>query len=69
MDPREFQFTFYGLMIVWLIITVYVLTLALRERRLKQELNRARQQADRLAIPWSDESPCLSFSLRYNRIR
>jgi CcmD family protein len=47
MDPREFQFTFYGLMIVWLIITVYVISLALRERRLKQELDRVRRMLDK----------------------
>jgi CcmD family protein len=47
MDPREFQFTFYGLMIVWLIITVYVLTLALRERRLRQELDRVRRMVEK----------------------
>lgn len=47
MDPREFQFTFYGLMIVWLIITVYVLSLALRERRLKQELDRVRRMLEK----------------------
>ena len=47
MDPREFQFTFYGLMIVWLIITVYVVSLALRERRLKQELDRVRRMIEK----------------------
>ena len=47
MDPREFQFTFYGLLIVWLIITVYVLSLALRERRLKQELDRVRKMVEK----------------------
>jgi CcmD family protein len=47
MDPREFQFTFYGLMIVWLIITVYVLSLALRERRLRQELDRVRRMVEK----------------------
>lgn len=47
MDPREFQFTFYGLMIVWLIITVYVISLALRERRLKQELERVKRMVEK----------------------
>jgi CcmD family protein len=47
MDPREFQFTFYGLMIVWLCITVYVISLALRERRLKQELDRVRRMVEK----------------------
>jgi len=47
MDPREFQFTFYGLMIVWLIITAYVISLAMRERRLKQELDRVRRMVEK----------------------
>lgn len=47
MDPREFQFTFYGLMIVWLIITVYVISLALRERRLRQELERVKRMVEK----------------------
>ncbi|MEO5923885.1 MAG: CcmD family protein [Bryobacteraceae bacterium] len=47
MDPREFQYTFYGLMIVWLCIAVYVVSLALRERRLKQELDRVRRMVEK----------------------
>lgn len=47
MDSREFQFTFYGLMIVWVIITAYVISLALRERRLKQELDRVRRMVEK----------------------
>lgn len=47
MDPREFQFTFYGLMIVWLCVAVYVLTLATRERRLRAELDRVRRMLDK----------------------
>jgi CcmD family protein len=47
MDPREFQFVFYGILIVWLIIAIYVLTLALRERRLRQELDRVRRMVEK----------------------
>jgi CcmD family protein len=47
MDPREFQFTFYGLLIVWVIITAYVISLAMRERRLKQELDRVRRMVEK----------------------
>jgi CcmD family protein len=47
MDPREFQFTFYGLMIVWLCVAVYALTLALRERRLKAEIERVRRMIEK----------------------
>ena len=47
MDPREFQFTFYGLLIVWLCVAVYALTLALRERKLKAELERVRRMIEK----------------------
>jgi len=35
------------LMIVWLIITAYVISLAMRERRLKQELDRVRRMVEK----------------------
>ncbi|MEI9811798.1 MAG: CcmD family protein [Acidobacteriota bacterium] len=47
MDPREFQYTFFGLLIVWLAIAVYALSLALRERRLKAELERVRRMVEK----------------------
>jgi CcmD family protein len=47
MDAREFQFTFFGLLIVWLAIAVYTLSLALRERRLKSELERVRRMVEK----------------------
>jgi CcmD family protein len=47
MDPREFQFVFFGLLTVWLVITIYVVTLAMRERRLRQELDRVRRMVEK----------------------
>ena len=47
MDPREFQFTFYGLLIVWLCVAGYALTLAMRERKLKAELERVRRMIEK----------------------
>ena len=47
MDPREFQFVFYGMLTVWLVITIYVISLALRERRLKAELERVRRMVEK----------------------
>ncbi|MEO7142389.1 MAG: CcmD family protein [Bryobacteraceae bacterium] len=38
MDPRNFEYMFYGFLAAWLIVVVYVLTLAIRERRLQREL-------------------------------
>jgi CcmD family protein len=47
MDPREYQYVFAGLTIVWLVVTVYVVTLVLRERRLRAELDRVRRMVEK----------------------
>ena len=47
MDPREFQYVFYGLVTAWLVITVYVVTLMMRERRLKAELERVKRMVEK----------------------
>jgi CcmD family protein len=47
MDPREFQYVFFGMLIVWLVIALYVITLATRERRLRQELDRVRRMVEK----------------------
>lgn len=46
MDPRNFTFLFYGLAAAWLIIFVYVLTIAARERKLRKELDRVRRMIE-----------------------
>jgi hypothetical protein len=46
MDPREFQFVMYGLMAAWVIVVLYVLSITLRERRLRRELDRVRQMVE-----------------------
>jgi CcmD family protein len=38
MDPRNFTFMFYGFLAAWLIVVVYVISLARRGARLKKEL-------------------------------
>jgi len=47
MDPREYQYVFAGLLTAWLVITVYVVTIVLRERRLKAELDRVRKMLEK----------------------
>jgi CcmD family protein len=42
MDSRNLQFMFYGFTAAWLIILIYVVSLALRERRLRKELDRVK---------------------------
>ena len=46
MDQRNFTYMFYGFAAAWLIITVYVGFLALRERRLREELDRVRRMVE-----------------------
>jgi CcmD family protein len=43
MDPRNFQFLFYGLAAAWLIVMVYILTLAQRGRKIREEIDRVKQ--------------------------
>jgi hypothetical protein len=47
MDQRNFQFMFYGLLAAWLIVVIYVILLALREGRLKRELDRVRRMVEK----------------------
>ncbi len=47
MDDRNFRFMFYGFLAAWLIVVVYVLLLALRERRLHRELERVRKMVEK----------------------
>ena len=47
MDPREYQYVFAGLVTAWLVITAYIVTLVLRERRLKAELDRVRRMVEK----------------------
>jgi hypothetical protein len=47
MDPREFQFVFGGFLTAWLILVIYAVSLGLRERRLRKELDRVRQMVEK----------------------
>lgn len=42
MDSRNFQYMFYGFLAAWLLILVYVVTLVVRERQLKRELDQVK---------------------------
>lgn len=42
MDERNFAYMAYGFIAAWLIVVVYVLTLATREKKLRSELERVR---------------------------
>src|SRR5215831_337734 len=47
MNPREFQFVFGGFVTAWLILVIYAVSLGLRERRLRKELDRVRQMVEK----------------------
>ena len=42
MDARNFTFMFYGFLAAWLIVLIYVVSLARRGARLKKELDQVR---------------------------
>ena len=47
MDSRNITYMFYGLAAAWLIVVVYVVFLALRERRLYRELDRVKKMVEK----------------------
>ncbi|HLX43152.1 MAG TPA: CcmD family protein [Bryobacteraceae bacterium] len=47
MDNRNFLYMFYGFLAAWLIVILYVVLLAMRERKLRRELDRVRQMVEK----------------------
>ncbi len=43
MDERNFTYMFYGFAAAWLIVVMYVITLAARENKLRQEMDNLRK--------------------------
>jgi CcmD family protein len=46
MDTRNFTFMFYGFLAAWIIVLGYVISIAMRESRLRKELDRVRQMVE-----------------------
>ena len=42
MSPQNYTFMFFGFTVAWLIVIVYVISIALREKKLRQELDRVK---------------------------
>ena len=40
MDPRNYQYMFYGFSAAWVLIVIYALTILARERKIKAEIDR-----------------------------
>ena len=47
MESRNLEYMFYGFLAAWLIILAYVLSLAMRESRLRRELDRVRRMVEK----------------------
>ena len=45
-DARNFTYMFYGFAAAFVILVVYVVSLALRERRLRREIDRVRRMVE-----------------------
>jgi CcmD family protein len=43
---QNYTFMFYGFLAAWLVVIVYVISIALRERRLKAELDRVKRMVE-----------------------
>ena len=43
---RNFEYMFWGFAAAWLIVIVYVIWIALRERRLREELDRVKRMVE-----------------------
>jgi CcmD family protein len=43
---KNFEYMFYGFLAAWLVVIVYVISIALRERGLRQELERVKRMVD-----------------------
>ena len=46
MDARNFQYMFYGFSVAWLVIAIYVISIASRESKLKNELDRVKKMVE-----------------------
>jgi CcmD family protein len=43
---QNFTFMFYGFTVAWLVVIVYVISIALRERKLRDELARVKRMVE-----------------------
>ena len=46
MPTSNYTFMFYGFLAAWLIVIIYVISIALRERKLRQELDRVKRMVE-----------------------
>lgn len=46
MDERNFYFMFYGFSAAWMVIAIYVVSIAMREKKLREELDRVKKMVE-----------------------
>ena len=46
MGTPNYTFMFYGFLAAWMVVIVYVISIALRERKLRQELDRVKRMME-----------------------
>ena len=46
MNPQNYNFMFYGFTVAWLIVIGYVISIAIREKKLRQELDRVKKMIE-----------------------
>jgi CcmD family protein len=46
MNTPNYTYMFFGFLAAWMVVIVYVISLALRERRLRQELDRVKRMVE-----------------------
>ena len=46
MNPQNYTFMFFGFTVAWLIVIGYVIWIALREKRLRDELDRVKRMVE-----------------------
>lgn len=46
MSPQNYTFMFYGFTAAWLVVIVYVISIALREKKLREELDRVKRMVE-----------------------
>jgi CcmD family protein len=43
---QNYTFMFYGFTVAWLVVIIYVISIALRERKLRDELERVKKMVE-----------------------
>ena len=57
MDVRNLTFMFYGFLAAWLIVILYVISIAARERKLRQELDRVKRLVEEREVEQKRGAP------------